>query len=66
MTFINKFYFVGIMGALILTIVSGALTANAGQTSLNDILEMYEQIDERTNLHERDAEQMRKIGRAHV
>lgn len=59
MTFINKFYFVGIMGALILTIVSGALTANAGQTSLNDILEMYEQIDERTNIHERDAAQMR-------
>lgn len=59
MTIIGKFLRAAIVGAFILTLVSVTLTAEAGQTSLNDILEVYEQIDERTNIHEQNAVQMR-------
>ena len=55
MTIIRNFYRVGIAAALTLVLIGGSFAAEAKQTSLNRILEAFEQIDERSKEHEQEA-----------
>ena len=55
MTIIKNFHRAGIAAALILMLIGGSFAAEAKQTSLNRILEAFEQIDERSKAHEQDA-----------
>ena len=59
MTIIRNFYRVGIAAALTLVLIGGSFAVEAKQTSLNRILEAFEQIDERNKAHEQDAVRLR-------